>query len=332
MVIQPVVVAALVKSPTPTPTHTSTPTSTATPTLTFTPTPLPTLTATPTLSTTNAVTPTLGATATPTPRPLVQHFLMGRPVAPSANRTIPDPVYLYGTTEGGNLDVHHGEDFDENPIGTPLYAVADGTVVIAGSDEQPICGDDNKTVCGASLSPETDGFYGKLIVIRLRQTFAGQAVFALYGHVNSIDVDVGDDVKPGDLVGTIGEEGVAQGPHLHFEVRLGVNDYAHTRNPILWMTPLPGRGSLAGRYTDAKGNLVRGANVNIYLASSNDFVVSTETYSRDQWPAVNSDDDLGENFAMGDLPVGDYLVRIGQSAQRFTIQAGKLTFVELGGS
>ena len=304
MTLQPFVVTALAKAPTSTPTNTTTRTPTASPSAT----PYPTR----------------------TPRSVVQHFLMARPVAPSATRTIPDPVYLYGTTRGGDLDVHHGEDFDENPSGTPLYAVADGTIVTAGSDAQPVCGDDYKTVCGANLSPDTNGFYGNLVVIRLWQDYKGQPVFALYGHMDSVGVDVGDDVKQGDPIGNIGMTGVALGPHVHFETRLGVNDYAHTRNPILWMAPLPGRGSLAGRYTDAKGNLVRGATVNVYRADDT-FLVSTETYSRDKWAPVNSDDDLGENFSMGDLPAGDYTIRIAGYAQRVTIQDGKLSFVEIGG-
>jgi murein DD-endopeptidase MepM/ murein hydrolase activator NlpD len=331
-VLQPVVVAALVKSPTPTATDTPTPTPTATNTPTFTPTRLPTLTATPT-ATPSADTPP-SILVTRTPRPFVQHFLLGLPVALSLAQanpvTNPDPTYLYGTTQFGNYDVHHGEEF-ENPIGTPLYAVADGTIVTAGSDTQPICGDDDKTVCGEPSPNLPKGYYGNLIVLQLDQQYDGQRVFALYGHVNSIGVEIGEKVEKGDEIGTIGMTGVAQGPHVHFEVRLGVNDYYHTRNPILWMTPQPGLGSLAGRFTDAKGNLVRGARVNIYRPGSNDFVVSTETYSRDQWPPVNSDDDLDENFAMANLTPGEYIVRIGQYTRLFTIQEGKLTFVELGG-
>ncbi len=332
IVIQPVVVAALIKSPTPTPTDTPTPTATATQTPTFTPTRTPTLTATPT-ATPSADAPPI-VLVTRTPRPLVQHFLLGLPVALSVAEAKPfvnpDPVYLYGTTRFGDLDVHHGEEF-ENPIGTPLYAVADGTIVTAGSDTQAICGDDGKTVCGEDDPNLPKGYYGKLIVLQIDQDYDGQRVFALYGHVNSIGVEVGEKVKKGDEIGTIGMTGVALGPHVHFEVRLGVNDYYHTRNPILWMTPLPGRGSLAGRFTDTKGNLVRGATVNIYQAGSSDFLFSTETYGRDKWPPVNSDDDLGENFAMSNLAPGEYIVRIGQYTHRFTIQEGTLTFIEFGG-
>src|SRR3972149_2837466 len=251
--------------PSPTPTHTATltPTQTSTPTMTATFTPLPTATFTPTpkpSATRTATTPRTGAaTATRVPaRTVANHFMMGRPVPSNVAMIAPDPIYLYGTTRYGDLDVHHGEEF-ENPTGTSLYAVSDGTVVVAGSDVQPICGDNGKTVCGRDTSPDSGGYYGKLVVIQLARDYQGQRVFALYGHMNQITVQKGDVVKQGNAIGTIGSSGVALGPHVHFEVRLGVNDYYHTRNPILWMTPLPGRGSLAGRYLDANDKPIRGA-------------------------------------------------------------------------
>lgn len=253
-------------------------------------------------------------------------------MATNAPRPVPDPVYLYGTTRFGDLDVHHGDDYDENPIGTPLYAVADGTIAVAGNDLQARCGDDRKALCGAYAYPGR-GFYGNLVVIQLTQLFNGQRVFALYGHMNKLFVSEGDHVKPGDSIGEIGASGIADGSHVHFEIRLGVNDYGHTRNPILWRAPFPGRGSLAGRYADATDNPIRGAVINIYRASG-DFLYATETYSRDKWLPVNDDDDLAENFAAGDLAPGEYLIKVQgtQFAQRVTIQAGKLSFVDIGPS
>src|SRR5258708_2249701 len=149
---------------TPTSTFTPVPTDTATPTATFTPTFLPTATVTPTLlppatRTGIATRPAVAATAVPftstsaPTRTVTQHFLVGRPVPSNAPRTVPDPIYLYGTTQQGTYDVHHGEDYDENPIGTPLYAVTNGTVIVAGNDLQTRCGDDRKTLCGATTYP-----------------------------------------------------------------------------------------------------------------------------------------------------------------------------------
>ncbi len=336
--VPPMIIAMVEPSATPTPTLTPTPTvtptatPTATPTLTPTWTPSPTATNTP-IPPTVTLAPTRALFGTRAPRSVVQHFLMGRPLAQSAQSPLADPTYLYGATRLGDLDVHHGEDLP-NLLGTPLYAVADGKIVAAGSDAQPVCGDDFKTVCGRDLSPDYGGFYGRLVVIQLARDYNGQRVFALYGHMNRVAVSFGDQVRQGDLIGEVGGAGIAQGgTHLHFEVRLDANDYAHTRNPILWMTPLPGRGSLVGRFSDTNGALVRGVIVNLYRADSNLFLFSTETYGRDKWPDVNSDDDMGENFASGDLPAGEYIVRISgtQFAQRVTIQEGKLAYVEIGG-
>ncbi|MCL4486692.1 MAG: M23 family metallopeptidase, partial [Chloroflexi bacterium] len=99
---------------------------------------------------------------------------------------------------------------------------ADATIVTAGSDLEPICGDDGKTVCGEPDPNLPKGYYGNLVVLQLTQTYNSQRVFALYGHIQSYSVDVGQSVKRGELIGAIGEAGVALGPHVHFEVRLGV--------------------------------------------------------------------------------------------------------------
>jgi len=315
--------------PTPTPTQTLTPTatrtSTPTATATVTSTPLPTLTRTPTATRAAPA----NVTRIPT-RQLATHFIVGRPVPLSSAMISPSLSYLYGTTQQGNYDVHHGEEF-ENPTGTSLYAVADGTVVTAGSDAIPACGDDPKVFCGRDVNGNPGGYYGKLVVIQLKSDYKGQRVFALYGHMSKIGVAVGDQVKTGDLLGEIGSSGVALGPHVHFEIRIGTNDYGSTRNPILWMTPLTGRGSIAGRYADPSGAPVRGAVLNLYRANG-DFIFATETYGKDRWPDVNADEVIGENFAIGDLAAGDYIVRVAgqQFASRFTIEAGKLTWVELG--
>lgn len=315
--------AAMLASPTPSPTATAPrpqPTITLRPSPTRTPTPEP---ATPENSPapTTARTPVIVRTG----RIVAAPFILARPVAPNASSIVPALTYLYGTTSRGDYDVHHGEEF-VNPTGTTLYAVADGTVVTAGNDSARLCGDDGKKTCGRDVN-----FYGNIVVIQLNRDYKGQRVFAVYGHMNRIGVTVGDVVKHGDPIGEIGMTGIALGPHVHFEVRVGVNDYAHTRNPILWMMPVPGRGALAGKFVDAKGNLVRGAIIGLWRAEPESFIYSSESYSRDDAPPVNSDDELGENFAFPDLAPGDYIVRVGgqPNAARVTVEAGKLAFVEL---
>ncbi|MBI5304047.1 MAG: M23 family metallopeptidase [Chloroflexi bacterium] len=329
--VQSGTLAAMLATATPTPTATlprPQPTITLRPTSTRVPTPEP-ATPAPTPSPDNTPAPTVARTPITIRSGRIvtnTHLYVTRPVAPNAMATVPALTYLYGTTSRGDYDVHHGEEF-VNPTGTPLFAVADGAVVVAGDDTSArLCGDDNKKTCGRDIN-----FYGKLVVIQLARQYKDQRVFALYGHMNRIAVNVGDQVKQGDPLGEIGMTGIAVGPHVHFEIRVGVNDYAHTRNPILWTTPLTGRGALVGRFAE-KGVLTRGAIIQLWRADPEQFIYSIESYSRDEFPPVNSDDELGENFAFPDLAAGDYVVRVSgqQYAARVTVEAGKLTFVELG--
>jgi len=46
---------------------------------------------------------------------------------------------------------------------------------------------------------------------------------SLYGHLDQIDVRKGDTVERGTVIGTIGNTGASQGPHLHFELGSGWN-------------------------------------------------------------------------------------------------------------
>ena len=76
------------------------------------------------------------------------------------------------------------------PEGVKAPAAADGTVTFAGW---------------------ADG-YGNYIVVEM----ADGTSFA-YGHLNDIWVNVGDNVKKGDIVGLVGNTGVSTGPHMHIE-------------------------------------------------------------------------------------------------------------------
>ena len=43
----------------------------------------------------------------------------------------------------------------------------------------------------------------------------------MYAHLSRIGVRPGQSVVAGSLVGAVGATGLATGPHLHFELRLG---------------------------------------------------------------------------------------------------------------
>ncbi len=254
------------------------------------------------------------------------HFWLERPIpADSSYVNYVDRSYPYGSTQGGQREPHHGVEFFNN-AGTPILAAASGEVVVAGQDS------------AVAYGPATD-FYGKLVVIQLDQTYQGQPVFNLYGHMLSIRVLPGQHVQTGDLLGAVGETGVAIGPHLHFEVRVGRDDYTTTRNPELWLKPLSinGKveGAIAGRVVDLSGNLLPDVTVAIKPIATvtdkprNRFLT---TYALDPY-VLNGDDQLQENFAIGDMPPGLYVVSVSTSKfyqQTLTVisdQVAWITFV-----
>ncbi|PJJ58434.1 murein DD-endopeptidase MepM/ murein hydrolase activator NlpD [Mumia flava] len=87
--------------------------------------------------------------------------------------------------------VHTGLDFAA-PSGTPLVAIARGTITETGYD----------------------GAYGNKTVLTLED---GTEIW--YCHQSSISVSVGESVEPGQTIGTVGSTGNTTGPHLHLEVR-----------------------------------------------------------------------------------------------------------------
>jgi murein DD-endopeptidase MepM/ murein hydrolase activator NlpD len=292
----------------------------------------PTNTRLPTNTRTPTATRTPMATVAPsnTPRPRVEHFLLGRPFRAESGNTLPSRYYSYGTTGRGEFEVHHGIDFP-NPLGTPMVAAARGIVMVAGEDKLPQCGAGGNELCG-----RYPDFYGNVIVIKLDTLYQGEPIYIAYGHMQKIYVRPGQRVLEGEPIGEVGEEGFAVGPHAHFEVRLGANSYAATRNPVLWMRPLAGTGALAGRLQDKDGNPIRAQSILVYADDlDGTYVGDTETYSRDDAPFVNADGVLQENWAFADLPQGSYIVRayVGslQYSRRVFVKAGELTYVVFGG-
>jgi len=253
----------------------------------------------------------------PTPRSPDDHYWLSRPIGPQdtdwAHR-----YYPYGTTGEGQYLVHHGVDM-VNPTGTQVLAVGDGEVVVAGEDSSEVYG-------------PTPDFYGKLLVLRLDRPYFGQRLFCLYGHLSQTLVQVGERVRPGDVIGEVGETGIALGPHLHFEVRLGENDYGATRNPDLWLKPFEGHGTIAGRLSDEKGKPLPETKVEFVDVSKPQKIWKyTYTYSDE---SVNSDRFWQENFTMGEVPAGTYVVRATVEGRRVSeevqVRSGRTTFAVLG--
>ena len=93
----------------------------------------------------------------------------------------------------GRAAMHAGIDL-AGPMGTPVYATADGTV---------------------GRSEWNNGGYGNLVEID-----HGQGIQTRYGHLSQRIAIAGQRVHRGDLIGLMGSTGRSTGSHLHYEVRI----------------------------------------------------------------------------------------------------------------
>lgn len=112
--------------------------------------------------------------------------------------------------------LHDGVDL-AGPIGTPIFAAADGVVKEAGY---------------------TNSGYGAWVLVQ-----HGDGTVTRYGHIDSWNVQTGQRVFAGDQIATIGNRGNSTGPHLHFSVLLGGGN---ATDPVAW---LASRGVSVGPYT-----------------------------------------------------------------------------------
>jgi murein DD-endopeptidase MepM/ murein hydrolase activator NlpD len=288
--------AEIDRQPTITPVPTNTPT--AEPTEPATPTPLPTFT----------------PPALPNTSPN-EHYWLRRPVG-EGGIVWTNKNYPYGSTRGGTLRPHHGVEFDVS-TGTEILAAASGTVVFAGADN-------------ATLLGETTNFYGNVVVIQLDSSLAGQPVFNLYGHLSQILVAVGQSVQAQEVIALSGSSGVADGPHLHFEVRIGTNSYDATLNPLLWLYPFPDRGVVAGRISWSNGTAAREVPVTLRRIDAPSPYSATTTYTGG---TVNSDPLWKENFVLDDVTAGYYELTIGSGDDEikveFWVYPYQTSFVEI---
>ena len=98
----------------------------------------------------------------------------------------------FGVVSSIRSGAHTGTDIAA-PTGTPIKAVASGTVTFA----------------------EKSGPYGNLIKITHEN-----GVETWYGHCSKLYATVGQTVEAGDVIAAVGSTGNSTGPHLHLEIRI----------------------------------------------------------------------------------------------------------------
>jgi murein DD-endopeptidase MepM/ murein hydrolase activator NlpD len=218
------------------------------------------------------------------------HFYFARPVAADeVNWPLWD--YRYGGSFFANV-IHTGIDI---PVrnGTPILAAGPGKVVWAGYG-----------LYRGGADPSDP--YGLAVSILHDFGHQGQKLHTVYAHLDQVDVARGQYVETGDVLGLSGSTGHVTGPHLHFEVRLGENDFFTTYNPELWLVPAQGWGVLVGRVTNSGGVLVTEQMVIIRSKTSGQNWMA-KSYGNE---GVNSDPYYRENLVISDLPAGEYELRI----------------------
>jgi murein DD-endopeptidase MepM/ murein hydrolase activator NlpD len=226
-----------------------------------------------------------------------------------------NPHYPYGYDGSERYLLHNGVDISGG-MGTPVVAVADGTVIVAQDDFTELYG----WRCD---------WYGQLIVLELDQQWEGRPVYVLYGHILNTVVEVGDHVPAGKVLAEVGVGGAATVPHLHLEVRVGGNEFDMTRNPVFWLAPKEERGVIAGRLLDPAGKPWQG----VQVIAAGPTYVTTWTYQDDPQHLANPDEQLAENFAFGNLPPGRYRIIVNLQGEEYSthvdVSAGEITTVEL---
>ena len=114
------------------------------------------------------------------------------PFAPLGSTIVFESNQTYGAPRDGGSRPHQGLDFGLAP-NTPIISYATGEVTAAGNR----------------------GGYG--IVVEVESPDGSDHFFA---HLNAAQVRVGQQVKPGDVLGLSGNTGEGSGSHLHWEVRV----------------------------------------------------------------------------------------------------------------
>jgi murein DD-endopeptidase MepM/ murein hydrolase activator NlpD len=124
-------------------------------------------------------------------------------------QTTSDPAFVPSTwAHIGKINNEFG--FRRNPFGGRTYEFHPG-MDISGDRGDLVVAPANGTVINAGWK----GGYGNMVEID-----HGNGLTTRYGHLSHIDVEVGDTITRGQLLGLVGSTGRSTGPHLHYEMRL----------------------------------------------------------------------------------------------------------------
>lgn len=112
---------------------------------------------------------------------------------------------------------HNGLDIGA-PLGTPVYAAADGIVKEIGNND---------------INYYRRYQYGKYILIKHENNLS-----TLYAHLSRQIISRGANVKKGDLIGYSGNTGYSTGSHLHFGVYWAPSVLMKSVHPAAGLVPI----------------------------------------------------------------------------------------------
>ena len=92
----------------------------------------------------------------------------------------------------GQFEMHEGIEIS-NSVGTPIVAAADGLITTVG----------------------TDADHGRMVVL-----CHGHGIVTRYGQLGEVEVEIGQKVRRGQVIGKMEATGYSTGPYLYYEVRV----------------------------------------------------------------------------------------------------------------
>lgn len=297
------------------------PTATPRPTMTPTPAPPPIPTATPAPTATPTPRPEPSPTPSPTPRPVediepasaMGEELAAVPFKAVFRRPIKAPIdqtWLFGEVYEVLKSKRRGVSFNVQ-AGAAVYAIASGTVVEANYGEE-----------AAEVLP-----YARSILIEHDNPLDGQKVYSMYGQMADVLVAKGDVVSAGQMVGKTGAPYTVReddrSTAFEFEIRVGGKSGEYARNPELFLQPLSDQtGLIVGQVVNARRQALPGHEIHGVKKESPMYSWSL-TYD----PEARHTD-WRENFAIGDVPAGEYELDFGDG-QKKTVQVtpGTITYL-----
>ena len=215
------------------------------------------------------------------------HFYFTRPIA-ADEVNWPEWDYRYGNLAEGKDLSHSGIDIAANK-GIPVIAAGPGVIGWTGYGL-------------LNRNDDINDPYGLAVVVEHDFGYNGHRLSTVYGHLDRIDVVLGQRVTAGQQLGVVGTTGNSTGPHLHFEVRMQFGDYAATRNPELWLSPPQGWGVVVARIMREDTTPLYKLPVFVRSIATNQ-VWEIHTYGPNN---IHYDDYYHENLVLSDLPAGEY--------------------------